>query len=40
MTLKQELGAFAANFAQQMSAEIVHALQQSIDEVKSSRIAA
>jgi len=38
MTLKQELGAFAANFAQQMSAEIVHALQQSIDEVKSSRI--
>lgn len=38
MTLKQELDSFAANFAQQMPAGVGHALQQSIDEVKSSGI--
>jgi peroxiredoxin len=40
MTLKQELDSFAANFAQQMPADIVRALQESIDEVASSGIAA
>jgi peroxiredoxin len=39
MTLNQELGSFAANFAQQMPADVGHALQQSIDEVRSSGIA-
>ena len=38
MTLKQELDSFAAGFAQQMPADIVHAFQQSIDKVKDSGI--
>jgi peroxiredoxin len=38
MTLKQELNSYAANFAQQMPADVVHALQQSIDEVREGGI--
>jgi peroxiredoxin len=38
MTLKQELDAFATNFAQTMPPDIVQALDKSIDEVRSSGI--
>ena len=38
MTLKQQLDAFAANFAGQMPTHVVQALQESIDKVSNSGI--